>query len=370
MTAKTQRGIIVLADLAGFTRFLSETELEHAHDVLSEILHLVIERLTPTLSVAEVEGDAVFAYAPYDRFPRGETLLELIEQTYGLFLGRIESIRLHTTCSCSACSAVPILDLKFIVHLGDYILQDVGTGRKPLGSAVNLAHRLLKNHVEQATGWKAYALFTEDAVGGLALPTQGMHQQIEEYENFPPVLTYAANLRQRWQDLRDAQRIRVGPERADVAHVMDLPASPPVVWDWLNDPRLRSRWYGLENKRASSPDQRSGIGTTTHCTHGEKLESVHTILDWHPFDYFTEQISRPSDGLNLVLNTVELEPTPTGTRLHDRYQVLLQPRLLTVPFFRIQASRSQRAALFHLKRLLSPPSNAATDVPPAPSTAS
>lgn len=352
MASKAQTGVLLLADISGFTRFLAETELEHAHDILSEILQLVVKQLTPALTLAEVEGDAVFAYAPLGRFPRGETLLELIEQTYGLFLGRVEAIRLHTTCTCSACSAIPILDLKFIAHTGEYILQTVGSGGKPLGSAINLAHRLLKNHVEPATGWRAYGLITEAAARQLDLPTDGMLESVEHYENFDPVRTYSFDLRQRWETLRETRRVRLDPSDADLSLSEDLAAPPHIVWDWLNDPGRRSQWFGLENTRTSPRLERSGVGTTTHCTHGAKLESIHTIVDWRPFDYFTEEIARPTDGRPIALNTVELEPVPGGTRLHSRFRVVLSPRLVTVPLFRREARDSSRQAMARLRSLL------------------
>jgi uncharacterized protein YndB with AHSA1/START domain len=354
MSPTPQRGILVLADISGFTRFLAETELEHAHDILAEILELVVQRLTPVLTLAEVEGDAVFAYASQDRFPRGETLLELIEQTYGLFLGRVEAIRLHTTCTCSACNAIPILDLKFIVHDGDFILQSVGTGVKPLGSAVNLAHRLLKNGVGEATGWRAYALFTQAAVEGLDLPTEGMHTRVEQYENLEPVRTYSCDLRERWSRQLEAHRVYVDPGASDLSLSIDLAAPPPVVWTWLNDPKRRTQWVGITHQRMSGKDVRSGVGTTTHCTHGSDLESIHTVRDWRPFDYFTEEVTRPN-GKPVVLVTTELTETASGTRLDVRNRVLMGPRLVTVPVLRRMSEPDQRRNLQNLQRLVAQP---------------
>lgn len=369
MTPRTQTGSLVLADISGFTAFLATTELEHAHDILLELLQLVVDHLKPSLTVAEIEGDAVFAFAPRGAFPRGETLLELVETTYGAFLGRVESIRLHTTCSCTACSAIPILDLKFILHHGEFILQAVTGPGKPLGSAVNLAHRLLKNRVGESTGWKAYALLTDSLVGELGLETEGFHRQTEAYEGLPPVETYSFDLRRRWEQIRQNRRFHVSAAQADAGFSIDLPAAPPLVWDWLNDPQRRSSWVGLQFERTGGSSGRTGVGTTAHCTHGAKVESVHTLLDWQPFDYFTEQISRPSDGRPEALNTMELEPIPQGTRLHSRYKVLLRPRWLIVPFFRVSIAKSVRDSLRTLHRLLaqqssSPPGSAAADPQP------
>ena len=370
MTSRTQQGTLVLADISGFTAFLAKTELEHAHDILLELLQLVVERLQSVLTVAEIEGDAVFAYASDGAFPRGETLLELIEQTYGAFHGRGEAIRLHTTCSCSACRAIPILDLKFIVHHGEYILQAVSGPGKPLGSDVNLAHRLLKNHVGETAGWKAYLLLSETAVSGLGIDIAGLHQQVEEYESLPPVRTYSLDLRARLEELRRGRTVLVSAADADVEVVIDLPAPPAVVWDWFNDPRRRSQWIGLTAERVSPSSERSGVGMKTHCTHGEKVESVHTILDWRPFDYFTEEIARPSDGRAQALNTILLEPTADGTRVYSRIRVLVSPRLISVPVFRRAYLPSARSSMDELRRLVS---SAPYPTPPpdaAPATAS
>ena len=167
MSTRTQVSTLALADLSGFTSFLAQTELEQPHDILAELLHLVIDRPCPTLALAEVEGDCVFAHAQASAFSHGEALLELTEETYSSFIGRVEAIGRHTTCSYSACSAIPILDLKFIVHQGEHILQTVTGAGKPLGSEVDMAHRLLKTHVGESTGWRAHVLLTDPAVRAL-----------------------------------------------------------------------------------------------------------------------------------------------------------------------------------------------------------
>jgi len=231
-------------------------------------------------------------------------------------------------------------------------LQAVTGPGKPLGSDVNLAHRLLKNHVGESTGWEAYLLLSEPAANRLGISVDGLHQQVEEYESLPPVRTYSLDLRARLDDLRRSRTVLVSAADADVEVVIDLPAPPTVVWDWFNDPRRRSKWIGLTAERVSPSGDRSGVGLKTHCTHGTKLERAHTILDWHPFDYFTEEIARPSDGRPQALNTIQLEPTPDGTRVFSRYRVLISPRLISVPVFRRLYASSVRSMMDELRRLL------------------
>jgi hypothetical protein len=59
-----EEGYLVLADITGYTSFLTRTELEHAHGIVAELTTLVIARLAAPLRFVELEGDAVFAYAP------------------------------------------------------------------------------------------------------------------------------------------------------------------------------------------------------------------------------------------------------------------------------------------------------------------
>jgi hypothetical protein len=71
---------------------------------------------------------------------------------------------------CTACTVLPTLDLKFVIHDGSFILQQVAGHDRLLGPAVNLVHRLLKNSVTQRTGKRAYAFVTDTAVSRLQIP--------------------------------------------------------------------------------------------------------------------------------------------------------------------------------------------------------
>ena len=116
MDTKTQHGYLILADVSGYSTFVIQSELEHAHDILSELLELILKRITTIFTLSKLEGDAIFTYAPEEKLKRGETLLELIESTYAAFKDQQEAIRRRTTCQCNACRNVPSLDLKFMVH--------------------------------------------------------------------------------------------------------------------------------------------------------------------------------------------------------------------------------------------------------------
>jgi hypothetical protein len=56
METKTQHGYLILADLSGFTSYLAGVELEHAHEILTELLELIVERLKSALTISKLEG--------------------------------------------------------------------------------------------------------------------------------------------------------------------------------------------------------------------------------------------------------------------------------------------------------------------------
>ncbi len=164
MERKTQTGYLMLADISGYTSFVAQTEIEHADVALSFLLEAIVDKLSSTLTISKLEGDAVFAYIEEGKLQSGKTLLELIDNTYLAFRDQAEALYRKSTCPCRACLAIPTLDLKFMVHHGDFIIQHVAGIKDLLGTDVNLVHRLLKNHVAESMGWKGYALFTDQGL--------------------------------------------------------------------------------------------------------------------------------------------------------------------------------------------------------------
>ena len=64
---------------------------------------------------------------------------------------------------------------------------------------------------------------------------------------------------------------------------------------------------------------RVGVGAVNHCAHGNDNETLLTVLDWRPFDYYTEIATMPpSMGGIKFTSTYELVPTTTGTTLTFR----------------------------------------------------
>ncbi len=335
MESPIQRGYLVLADISGYTSFIEETELDHGPKILRELILLILQHLTPTLTLAEVEGDAVFVYAPETDLTRGELLLELIEEAYIAFRDLRRTMLHNATCPCKGCQAISGLDLKFVAHYGEYVLQEVAGKRKPVGSCVNLAHRLLKNGVRDATGWRGYALFSEASLQQMGIHPQGLHESLESYEHLGDVRTGSLNLDDRYRDLLEGRHEFLSEEDADVVVPHEFEAPPPVVWDWLQDPHKRTRWMeGSSWEAGERPYGRTSRAAENHCT---KSRFIEHILAWRPFEYYTVRLSK---GLLRLKITGRLEPTPAGTRV--RWNLKLDaalPGWMRRPLSRLIATR-------------------------------
>jgi uncharacterized protein YndB with AHSA1/START domain len=326
----TSTGYLVLADITGYTSYLAGVELDHAHAVLTELLETIVGSFKALLTISKLEGDAVFAYVDSANIQRGELLFELVETTYAAFRDRVEGVRRRTTCICNACRAIPSLDLKFIVHHGEYMTQTIAGIHELVGSDVNLVHRLLKNHVGEATGWKAYALITNPALERLGLPCDRslLHVASETYEHLGEVDTFSLNLLERYQARVAARRVVIEPAEADAAVTVEVRAPPAVVWDWMNDPHKRTVWMaGTTWSAADRPGGRTGVGAMNHCAHGKNEVVRETIVDWKAFEYFTsEQVDGSSMGWRLMYL---LEPLDGGR--HTRATIRMRIEIKRMP---------------------------------------
>ena len=260
MDEKTQHGYLVIADISGFTSYLANVELEHAHEILTDLLETIVKNFKVLLTISKLEGDAVFAYVPEVKIPDGERILETIENTYVAFRRQRETSRRNTTCTCNACKSIPTLDLKFFVHHGDFIVQEVSGIRELVGSDVNMIHRLMKNHILENTGWNAYILFTQQAFQHMDVHPEGLHKQTETYEHLGDIQTLSLDLHDRYKTIIEARKVVISPEEADFIFSFDFDAPPALIWHWLTDTEKKNLL--AEGEAIFTPTSRPG-GTKT-----------------------------------------------------------------------------------------------------------
>ena len=303
----TLHGYFVIADISGYTKYLASNELEHAQGILGEITDLLIEELSQPFQFVELEGDAVFVFAPAAVVENAERLLDIIESCYVAFRLLREQMVNNTNCTCAACRAIDELDLKCVAHYGEYAPQPAPTGMKLLGPDVIVSHRLLKNTVIEQTGINAYAFLSDAFVSKFADSKLEAFQisHSESYDSLGTINGRVFDLAEAMERLTAIERCVVSEGDADVEIRALLPAKPSFVWSYFIDAGRRLKWQTDTNSVENQTDEtgRTGIGTTSYCDHGN-YRMAHRIVDWRPFDYITMQtnstgvsISKPPSGL-------------------------------------------------------------------------
>lgn len=311
---------LLIADISGYTSYLAGVELDHAQDILADLMGTVVTSLRPTFRLAKLEGDAAFVAAPAEKVD-GSMVLDTIERCYFGFRRRRRDVRQATSCECDACVRIPDLNLKFVVHSGLVARQRMAGREELVGRDVIVVHRLLKNSVVESTGIEAYVLFSEAATESLGLGPDalGMRRHGEAYEHIGEVPGWVHDLERRWTEEDGRTRVMVEPGSALIAVPMPTPAPPQVAWEFMTEPGRRVAWsHGVTDVIVEAAGNRRGVGTTNHCMHG-KDAVIEEVLDWRPFDYYTvRSLMGTPAGQVRFLTTFEFEPTVDGTTVHMR----------------------------------------------------
>lgn len=156
---KVDNGLIIIADISGFTNYIQATDIEHSQINVAKLLEAIIDENELGLSVAEIEGDAVF----FIKFAYDFSFLEIMTQIKKMaikFHQVLKELSLNKSCKCGACSTLEKLKIKFIVHTGKIGTIMIKDYCKLFGIDIIIAHRLLKNNLSI----DEYALFTNKII--------------------------------------------------------------------------------------------------------------------------------------------------------------------------------------------------------------
>ena len=349
---QVERGHLLIADIGGYTRYLQAVELDHAHDVLADLIGVVANTVGAAFTVDKLEGDAVFAHRSSDI--SGDQLVGLVNGTYFAFKRRQRDIVHNTSCSCRACATISELNLKLVVHHGEFVERKVARSRELVGPDVIRVHRLLKNTVTEKTGLRAYVLLTEACVDQVDLDATaaGLVSHHEAATDVEKVEAWVLDLEGAWREDQDRTTVYVEPGSTRLVFDIDLPASPAIVWDWVNSADHQRQWQ----TSADSIDMRHpkgvwGVGTTSHCVHGN-VAMVHEVVDSKPFTYFTLRTRLPFGRTEA---TWELTPSHEAEVTHLQIRMRPEQRLRTRLITRLLAPRLGRMMagdLANLARLL------------------
>lgn len=327
---------LVIADISGYTVYLSGVELDHAHDILADLMNTVVVALKPSFRLAKLEGDAAFAYTVAETID-ASILQDTIEGTYFAFRRRLRDIGQASRCECNACIRMPTLDLKFVVHHGSVIRQRIAGRDELVGPNVILVHRLLKNRVVEETGLTAYALYTGACIEAMGADPekQGLRAHVEETDVAGSQTVWLRDLHAAWDQELARKRFEITREQAFRVYECDIAAPQSLVWEYVTSPIRRPQWGGDMTIEEVVGSGRRSAGTVNHCIHGADT-IVEEILDWSPVDYWTTRATMPQPGLPRIVMTDALSPIPGGTHVEVR---IGQPRPRERPAFQMLMSQ-------------------------------
>ena len=173
------RGLIFIPDISGFTRFVTQIEIEHSRNIIQELLETLVQSNEIGLTISEIEGDAILFYK-FGDMPDLKELYRQVEKMFVDFHRALAAYEVRKYCQCRACIAAVDLSLKVITHYGEFTGYNVANFNKLIGKDIIVAHQLLKNNIPQHEYW----LVTTDLVPD-ATPTsfaQWMTWQRDEKE--------------------------------------------------------------------------------------------------------------------------------------------------------------------------------------------
>ena len=281
------KGFFIVADITGYTAFLTKVELDHAEMVLDALFKVQIDHFNAPITVNSFRGDGILAYALEGGFVDGKTLIERLNQVYFSYSSLREMMYMNVTCPCAACANIKDLDLKLFVHHGNFMLQKVGDREEMLGPDVIVVHRMMKNEVKEQTGIQAYVLITEAAAESLDFGDllEEMIPYTDEYEHIGQVRMLTYDLHKAYMKRREEKRVIITADIADISHEMTSPVSAVKIWDFLVDPNHKREWCKMSDR----DDPTLGMGNSykeLQARHDFDLQQA-AIIDFRQYELCT-----------------------------------------------------------------------------------
>src|SRR3989475_2385888 len=121
--------------------------LLHAESIITDLLGAVIDNAEFPLTLSKLEGDAAFLYSELEEGPRGraaaEDILRQVDAFFAAFDAKASELVAADACRCDACSNIPMLKLKSVLHVGPAVIKKVRQFEEVAGDGVTAVHRPL-----------------------------------------------------------------------------------------------------------------------------------------------------------------------------------------------------------------------------------
>lgn len=133
-------------DITGFTKFIATTDINFSREVIPALLRKLIDSNILKMKIGEIEGDAIFFYKT-GRLPSVSRVAAQCISLYKTFSDFISSVKTEDPENYERYLADSQLGLKIIIHFGSISTANIKGRTKLLGEDVIIAHKLLKNGI-------------------------------------------------------------------------------------------------------------------------------------------------------------------------------------------------------------------------------
>ena len=314
----TDKSLLFLPDISGYTQFVQSTEAEHSRHVIAELLEVLIEANTEDLLLAEVEGDALFFYKE-DEIPSQEKLLAQIETMFTAFYSHLKMLEKNRICPCAACATAPQLRLKVVAHCGELGFIEVQGNRKPFGSEVIEAHRLLKNSIDSDN----YALISTDLAQNIGLPLEyqskvfQFESGFDAYDGKKVDYLYALIDRENLTLSAYHQAKEVVLDRKpNVTTSKEFPVKAPVLFEYITNYTYRSEWVKGVDKFEWEENEVTRAGTEHLCVvNGKHLNIVAVTRETAPDELVYGEMTTSLLPFDIFYQFYTIKPIDDGHSL-------------------------------------------------------
>lgn len=310
-----RNGSFVLADIGGYTSFLTNVGIEHAKEITSHLFDSLFKVDPDEWKVGNVEGDCLFLYSDVPQPP--QKLFAYLRRLYETFRESIAEVASGSTCRCGACDRSGDLTLKFVVHGGEFDTQTIVGRQELIGPDVVVAHRLLKNSIPV----REYALVTAPLAEVAEASGLDVNPGRDAYGDIGLVDYVYVDLRRVREAFAKSREIYLTEETADVAVSVEIDAPPDVVWGIVMDPSKGKRWVSTLIELETLSGTLTEVDSVHTCLHGDAGKMVHYRVAYDGAGRrWTDRLSHVP-FVDKMLQTLEAKPSGSGTKFTLYYSV-------------------------------------------------
>jgi hypothetical protein len=355
-----KKSLLFIPDISGFTEFVQTTEVSHSQHIIAELLEVLIEANTINWQLAEVEGDALFCYIE-EEVPSFERLLAQVEDTFTAFHSHLKLLEVNRICPCRACASAPDLRLKIIAHVAELEFIEVQGKRKPFGSEIIEAHRLLKNSIDSDN----YVLISEALAQEMMMPVS-YQSKLYDFQNGSAhydgkALDYRfsiidpSNLDSK--PFASAKKFTFSSE-PNVTLEMDYPVSGPQLFEMITNYANRHLWSVGVDEFQFNNDEVTRVGSEHVCIiNGKHFNIVAVTKDANPGEIVYGELTKNTPIADELYTYFIIDPKNSkSSRL--RVEIFFQAKsifkkLLIALFFKKLIKKNVDASLNNLHQYFS-----------------